>query len=52
MVWIMAVGKKVWDAGYLLAENPTEDYPVGKQILIVDNERNNEYNRKTRSSNA
>ena len=34
----MAVGKKAWDAGHL-AENPRKECPVGKQILIVDNER-------------
>lgn len=50
MVWIMAVRKKVWDAG--LAENPRKEYPVGEQFLIVDNERNNKCNRKTRSSYA
>jgi hypothetical protein len=38
MVWIMAVGKKEWDAGHL-AENPRKECPVGKQISIVDNER-------------
>ena len=38
MAWIMAAGKKVWDAGHLV-ENPRRECPVGKQILIVDNER-------------
>jgi hypothetical protein len=32
MVWIMAVGKKVWDAGHLV-ENPRKECPVGKQIF-------------------
>jgi hypothetical protein len=31
MVWIMAVGKKVWDAGHL-AENPRKECP-GKRIF-------------------
>jgi len=31
MVWIMVVGKKVWDAGRL-AENPRKECPVGKRF--------------------
>jgi hypothetical protein len=32
MVWIMAVGKKVWDAEHLV-ENPRKECPVGKQFF-------------------
>jgi hypothetical protein len=49
MVWIMGVGKKVWGVEHL-AESLRKECLVGKEILILDNERNNRWNRKRRSS--